>query len=112
VIDPLLLETLPRREFRSGLYEVVKYGVIANRALFDRVDSNTKAIFARDTTALVPAIVDSCRIKGDVVSKDERESGLARLRLKAHNSDWARRCREPSPPRPMVPLARTQLLPR
>jgi 3-dehydroquinate synthase len=79
IIDPLLLETLPRREFRSGLYEVVKYGVIANRGLFDRLDSDTKAIFAKDPDALVPAIVDSCRIKADVVSKDERESGLRRI---------------------------------
>ena len=77
--DPLCLTTLPRREFRSGLYEVVKYGVIANRNLFDRLSSDTKAIFAKDPAALVPAIVDSCRIKADVVSKDERESGLRRI---------------------------------
>jgi 3-dehydroquinate synthase len=79
IVDPLLLKTLPRREFRSGLYEVVKYGVIANRELFDRLDAGVKAIFARDARALVPAIVDSCRIKADVVSKDERESGLRRI---------------------------------
>jgi 3-dehydroquinate synthase len=79
VVDPLLLKTLPRREFRSGLYEVVKYGVIANRDLFDRLDSDAKAIFAKDARALVPAIVDSCRIKADVVSKDEREGGLRRI---------------------------------
>jgi 3-dehydroquinate synthase len=54
VIDPSLLKTLPRREFRSGLYEVVKYGVIANRNLFDRLSSDTKAIFAKDPAALVP----------------------------------------------------------
>jgi 3-dehydroquinate synthase len=79
VIDPLLLRTLPRREFRSGLYEVVKYGIIANRRLFDLVARDTKAIFARDPEVLVPAIVDSCRIKADVVSKDEREGGLRRI---------------------------------
>ncbi len=79
IIDPALLKTLPRREFRSGLYEVVKYGVIANRNLFDRLSTDTKAIFAKDPAALVPAIVDSCRIKADVVSKDERESGLRRI---------------------------------
>ena len=79
VIDPALLKTLPRREFRSGLYEVVKYGVIASRDLFDRLDADAKAIFAKDPAALVPAIVDSCRIKADVVSKDERESGLRRI---------------------------------
>ena len=79
VIDPLLLRTLPRREFRSGLYEVVKYGMIASRSLFDRVAANTRAIFARDPDVLVPAIVESVRIKADVVSKDERESGLRRI---------------------------------
>ncbi len=78
-IDPLLLRTLPRREFRSGLYEVIKYGMIASRDLFDRIAGNTKAIFARDPAALVPAIVESCRIKADVVSQDERESGLRRI---------------------------------
>ncbi len=51
-IDPLLLATLPRREFRSGLYEVVKYGMIASRDLFDRVARDTKAIFARDPDVL------------------------------------------------------------
>ena len=79
VIDPLLLGTLPRREFRSGLYEVVKYGMIASRGLFDRLARNTKAIFARDPAHLVPAIVESCRIKAEVVSKDEREGGLRRI---------------------------------
>ena len=79
VIDPLMLRTLPRREFRSGLYEVVKYGIISSRGLFDLVARETKAIFARQPEVLVPAIVESCRIKADVVSKDERESGLRRI---------------------------------
>jgi len=78
-IDPVLLETLPRREFRSGLYEVVKYGVIANRNLFDRVARETKRIFARESDVLLPAIVESCRIKARVVSADEREGGLRRI---------------------------------
>lgn len=79
VVDPLLLKTLPRREFRSGLYEVVKYGMIASRALFDRIAGNIKAVFAHEPDVLVPAIEESCRIKADVVSKDERESGLRRI---------------------------------
>jgi 3-dehydroquinate synthase len=79
VIDPLLLATLPRREFRSGLYEVVKYGMIASRGLFDLLTNQTKAIFDRDPAVLVPAIVESCHIKADVVSKDEREGGLRRI---------------------------------
>lgn len=79
VIDPLLLRTLPRREFRAGLYEVVKYGVIASRTLFERIARDTKAIFDRDSTVLIPAIVESCRIKAEVVAADERESGLRRV---------------------------------
>ena len=79
LVDPLLLATLPRREFRSGLYEVVKYGMIASRSLFDRVASDTKAIFAREEAVLVPAIVESCRIKADIVTRDERESDLRRV---------------------------------
>ena len=79
LVDPLLLATLPRREFRSGLYEVVKYGMIASRDLFERVARDTKAIFAREESVLVPAIVESCRIKADVVTRDERESDLRRI---------------------------------
>lgn len=79
VVDPQLLGTLPRREFRSGLYEVVKYGMIRSRTLFDRLDAHTKAVFAQDPESLIPAIVESCRIKADVVSADEREGGLRRI---------------------------------
>jgi 3-dehydroquinate synthase len=79
VIDPQFLKTLPRREFRSGLYEVIKYGMIASRDLFDRIARDIKAVFAHDPAVLVPAIEESCRIKADVVSKDERESGLRRI---------------------------------
>jgi 3-dehydroquinate synthase len=79
VVDPQLLKTLPRREFRSGLYEVVKYGMIASRPLFDRLSNHLKAVFAHHPDVLVPAIEESCRIKADVVSKDERESGLRRI---------------------------------
>jgi len=79
LVDPIFLPTLPRREFRSGLYEVVKYGMIASRDLFDRVSSNTKSMFARDASVLAQAIVESCRIKADVVSRDEREGGLRRI---------------------------------
>ena len=79
VTDPRMLRTLPRREFRSGLYEVVKYGMIASRFLFDHLSTQTKAIFSKDPAALMPAIVESCRIKAEVVAKDEHESGLRRI---------------------------------
>ena len=78
-IDPELLATLPRREFRAGLYEVVKYGVIASRGLFDHVASNLSALFARDAEALQPVIAESCSIKARIVGEDERESGPRRV---------------------------------
>ncbi len=79
VADPSLLRTLPKREFRSGLYEVVKYGVIWSRGLFDHLRTQRKAIMAHDAAALLPAIVESAGIKAEVVSKDEREGGLRRI---------------------------------
>jgi 3-dehydroquinate synthase len=77
--DPDVLSTLPRREFRSGLYEVVKYGVIRSRSLFDGVLSDLTAVFAHDSDVLSPLIAECCRIKADIVSQDERESGPRRV---------------------------------
>src|SRR5687768_12746925 len=77
-VDPMLLGTLPRREFRAGLYEVVKYGVIASRPLFERVNGDLPAIFARDPATLLPVIAECCQIKGRIVEQDERESGPRR----------------------------------
>lgn len=88
-IDPLLLATLPRREFRAGLYEVVKYGVIASRDLFDRVTDGLSAIFARDGSVLLPVIADSCRIKAAIVEQDERESGVRRTLNFGHTAGHA-----------------------
>ena len=78
VTDPQFLETLPRREFRAGIYEVVKYGVIASRELFERVNHDLSAVFDREPSVLVPVIAESCRIKAAIVSKDEREGDLRR----------------------------------
>ena len=78
VADPQLLRTLPRREFRAGLYEVVKYGVIASRDLFTRIERGLTAIFNHEMSILVPVIAESCRIKAAVVSDDERETGVRR----------------------------------
>lgn len=79
VCDPEVLLTLAPREFRAGLYEVVKYGVIWSSALFDRVAHGLDAIFDRDLDTLTPLIADCCRIKGEVVMSDERESGPRRV---------------------------------
>lgn len=77
-VDPELLATLPRREFRAGLYEVVKYGVIASRPLFDTLTSSLPAIFKREPELLTGIIAESCAIKAAVVGEDERENGPRR----------------------------------
>ncbi len=79
LIDPVVLTTLPRRELRAGLYEVVKYGVIASAPLFTRIRESLPAIFQRDERVLTDLVAASCRIKAEVVSADERESGLRRM---------------------------------
>jgi 3-dehydroquinate synthase len=79
VVDPGFLSTLPRREFRAGLYEVVKYGVIASRPLFDQVGAQLAGLFAREPGVLTTVIADCCRIKGSIVEQDERESGPRRI---------------------------------
>jgi 3-dehydroquinate synthase len=88
-VDPLLLQTLPRREFRAGLYEVVKYGMTSSAPLFDRVASNVKAIFARTPDVLTPIIAESCRIKAAVVAADEREQGGRRVLNFGHTAGHA-----------------------
>ena len=79
VADPTLLSTLPHREFRSGLYEVMKYGVIADRELFDFFEKKLPAILRRDQAAMGWLIPQSIRIKAYVVEKDEYESGLRKI---------------------------------
>ena len=79
VADPLLLATLPRREFRSGLYEVVKYGMIAGHDLFDRIASALAAIFAREPAPLARLVAEPCRIKADIVGRDEFQEGPRRV---------------------------------
>ena len=74
VVDPTLLATLPRREFRAGLCGD-QYGVIASRPLFNGVASSLPALFRRDQDALMAIVTESCRIKAAVVEQDERETG-------------------------------------
>jgi 3-dehydroquinate synthase len=88
-IDPALLATLPRREFRAGMYEVIKYGVIASRSLFDRVSATLKRLFAREHDALLPVIKESCDIKAAVVEEDEREHGRRRTLNFGHTAGHA-----------------------
>ncbi len=74
--DTGVLETLPARELRAGLAEVLKYGIIADRAFFDWLREHAPALLARDPAALTYAIRRSCEIKAAVVQADEREGGV------------------------------------
>jgi 3-dehydroquinate synthase len=89
VIDPALLATLPRREFRAGLYEVIKYGVIASPGLFERVASTLPSLFKRDPDALMPVVAESCRIKAQIVEQDEHETGVRRTLNLGHTAGHA-----------------------
>jgi 3-dehydroquinate synthase len=79
IADPDLLATLPHREYRSGLYEVIKYGVIADRKLFEFLERDMQRILRRDPAALDWIIPRCIAIKARVVSADERESGLRHI---------------------------------
>ena len=79
MVDPELLASLPEREFRGGLAEVIKYGVIADARLFAFLERNMKRILARDGRSLEHVIRRSIEIKANVVSRDERESGLREI---------------------------------
>jgi len=75
VVDSDTLATLPAREYRAGLAEVVKYGAIGDTAFFAWLEAHADALAARDADALVEAIAVSCRHKAGVVARDEHEQG-------------------------------------
>jgi 3-dehydroquinate synthase len=74
LIDLDTLITLPRKELRAGLAEVIKYGIIADATLFDFLEKNTEKILSLNSDCLEYIIETSCTIKAQVVEKDERES--------------------------------------
>jgi 3-dehydroquinate synthase len=73
LIDVDVLKTLPDREYRAGLAEVVKYGVIQDADFFAYLETNVEAINRRDASVLTYIIQRCCRLKADVVEQDERE---------------------------------------
>ncbi len=79
LIDPEVLSTLPERDYRAGLFESLKAGVIRDANLFDFMEEHRDRILGRDAASLQRLIADSVRIKADVVSQDEREAGLRRI---------------------------------
>ncbi len=73
--DVATLDTLPARELRAGLAEVVKYGAIGDPEFFGWLEHNAEALLARDPTALAHAIATSCAHKAGIVARDETEQG-------------------------------------
>ena len=76
VCDLDTLKTLPLRELRAGLAEVIKYGPIHDMAFFDWIEAHLPDLLARDPAALAHAVQRCCEIKAEVVGIDERETGL------------------------------------
>ena len=78
-IDPEVLRTLPEREYRAGLYEIVKSGVIRDAGLFDLLEQCSEAVLRQDPKVVDRVIADAVRIKAEVVTADEREGDLRRI---------------------------------
>ena len=76
LIDVASLDTLPEREYLSGLGEIVKYGAVLDADFFSFLEQNAAALLARDKKALIHAVGRSCAIKARVVEMDEREGGV------------------------------------
>src|SRR6202165_3935304 len=79
IADTDTLATLPDRELRAGLAEVIKYGCVWDLPLFDWLERNMGRLTGRDSEALAHAIGQSCAIKATVVARDERESNVRAL---------------------------------
>lgn len=79
LIDPSLLESLPEREYRAGLYEILKAGIIREPDLFYFLRDRRDSVLAREPQAVERIIEDSVRMKVEVVSSDEREGDLRRI---------------------------------
>jgi len=79
IIDPATLSTLPEREFRAGMYEALKCGVIGNPELFARLERCSIKSLRKDRELLTWAIAESVKLKAQVVSADEKEGGLRRV---------------------------------
>jgi 3-dehydroquinate synthase len=79
LIDPATLSTLPPREFRAGMYEALKAGVIGNPELFSRLENSLIATLGKDKDFLTWVLAESVRLKARVVSADEKEGDLRRV---------------------------------
>ena len=79
LIDPAILDTLPEREYRAGLYEIIKAGIIREPELFTYLAECTDEVKARRSDAVDHIIAESVRMKAEVVSSDEREGDMRRI---------------------------------
>lgn len=79
LIDSAVLDTLPEREYRSGLFEVIKHGIIADAPLFHFLNQESAEVLGHNPDAVDRMVSDSVRIKAGVVSADEKEGGLRRI---------------------------------
>jgi 3-dehydroquinate synthase len=79
VIDPSFLATLPVRELRSGAYEILKCAMLGDSALFEALRGAPPGLHGWDRIEIENAIATACRLKAEVVEKDEREAGLRRV---------------------------------
>ncbi len=79
VADTATLDTLPERELKAGLAEIIKYGLIRDAVFVKWLETNLKRLLTRETSAMIEAIYRSCLHKAEVVEEDERESGARAL---------------------------------
>ena len=78
-IDPEVLQTMPDREFRAGLYEALKYGIIRDPKIFNYMEQYRRRLLDRHPSTLEHVIAASVRVKAQIVTLDEREAGLRRI---------------------------------
>lgn len=76
LVDPAVLTTLPDREFRSGLAEVIKHGIVLDAGYFRDLEQSIPALLGRDLPTLERVVAGSCRLKAQVVERDEKEAEL------------------------------------
>lgn len=75
IIDPLILHTLPIKELRNGIVEVIKHALLADRSLLEYIETHRQEIMSLEKKALEKIIFESCRIKKEIVEEDEKETG-------------------------------------
>ena len=85
IIDPAVLQTLPPRELRAGLFEAIKHGIIRDASVFELIGNNQTKIEALDAELMSEIVKRNCEIKVSVVAADEREKGVRRILNYGHN---------------------------